>query len=92
MGIATGPIQLEMDKIEEARLAFNKCNGSISVCLDAFSSFNSASLVTHPVGLHNDTFRSQAESTEEKCSLLSMIAVLQDEGAVGFENTTKSQR
>ncbi len=66
MGIATGPIQSEMDKIKEARLAFNKCNGSISVCLDAFNSFNSASLVTHPVGLHNDTFRSQAESIENK--------------------------
>ncbi len=90
--IAVGPIKSEMTKIIAARLAFELSDGSIAMCLDAFNSFNSASLVTHPVGLHNDTFRGRSESIENK-----MLITVQDYGIIGrggnrFKATRNDQK
>lgn len=91
IGIAISPIQTEMAKISEARLVFKKCNGSISMCLNAFNSFNSASLVTHPVGLHNDTFQSLAESIENKMLITVNDCSITGQGGGPFQHNQESK-
>ncbi len=76
--IAVGPIKSEMTKIRTFRLAFKRSDGSIAIYLETFNSFNSTLLVTHTVGLHNDTFRGRSKSIENK-----MLITFQVNGICG---------
>ena len=64
--VAIGPISHELRNIQYARGIFKATNGNYFSFCKAFISVNSMSLVTHPVGLHNDFFSKKGESLENK--------------------------
>ncbi len=64
--IAYGPVMHELEKIKHAREVYSLVGKSMLSFLCAFNDFNSASLVTTNVGVHNDTFHQCVESLENK--------------------------
>ena len=75
--VGCGPVHCEMMKILKAREKVSVANLSTQneklLCLlKEFNDLHHYSLVSHPVGLHNDTFKEGDESIENKLLLCSL--------------------
>jgi len=68
--VCQGVLECESKKLEKSRKAYNACDQPLEkkylAFFDAFNKLHSYSMVCYPVGMHNDHFKNDDESLENK--------------------------